>query len=246
MPSGSPIPHTTPAHPLFSFELLHEYRTPADRKKFSYTKFSTPLETVPGPVSLCGTLIETEFSGETVVSLRISDPTGICIAGIDERDSSLQAAAADLESPCFIYVLGKLRISTQKQPIPFIQAETVQAISKETRNSWICAAASSALERLKSAADSEFTAAFRERIAAALDTVQPPAPQKSAASASLSDEDVLELIISLYDGKSAQKAKVIEALTGKGLTPAEASVRIADLMEAGDIYAPKPDILKVL
>ncbi|HJJ36746.1 MAG TPA: hypothetical protein O0X27_06195 [Methanocorpusculum sp.] len=246
MPPGSSIPNTPSAQPLFSFELMHGYGIPTGGRKFSYTDFFTPLGPVTGPISLCGTLTETTMSENTVVSLRISDPTGICIAGIDERDSGLQKVAAELEAPGFVYVLGRLRVSSQRQLVPFIQAETVQTIAKETRNSWICAAASSALRRLESASDREFAAPFRERIAAALDAVQPPAPQKSAASASLSDEDILDLIVSLYEGKSALRSTVIDALAGKGLTPAESAARIADLLESGDIYAPKPDILKVL
>lgn len=246
MPSGSSIPHTPCAHPLFSFELMHGYGSPDGGKRFSYDGFATPLGNFTGPVALCGTLTETTMSGDTFMSLRISDPTGICIAGIDERDSQLQAIAAELEVPGFIYVLGRLRASAQRELEPFIQAESIRSITKETRNSWICAAASSALQRLASAKDAEFAAAFRDRIRAALDAAAPPAPQVSAASAALSDEDILDLIAALYEGKSAPKTKVMDALAGRGLSPAEAAARIAGLLESGDIYAPKPDILKVL
>jgi len=246
MPSGSSIPHTPPANQLFSFELMQGYGRPAEGRKFSYTEFFTPLGKFTGPVAICGTLTETTISGDIVRLLRISDPTGICIVGVDERDSSLQAVATELESPSFVYVLGQLRISSQKQCVPFIQAEIIQTITKETRNSWICATASSAIQRLESATDQEFASTFRKRISAALDTVLPPSPQISAASASLSNEEILDLISSLYEGKSAVKSKVVDALVSKGLTTSEALKRIADILESGDLYAPKPDILKVL
>ncbi len=246
MSPSSAVPHTAPAHPLFSWELAQGLGTPADGKRFSYNAFITPFGSFTGPVALCGTLTEITASGEAVAYLRISDPTGICIARSDERDTELQASVTDLDAPCFIYVLGKLRVSSQKQLIPVIYAETVRMITKETRNSWICAAASSALDRLETAADEKLREEFREHIAAALESVVPAAPHVSTASTALTDEEILDLISSLYEGKAAAKTKVMDALTAKGLTFTEAAMRIASLMENGDIYAPKPDILKVL
>lgn len=246
MSMPQPIPHTIPATPLFSWELMQGYGSPEPGKRFSYAGFTTPFGTFAGPVALCGTLTEIKASGTSVQSLRVSDPTGICMVNTDERNAALQSSVADLEAPCFLYLLGKLRVSSQPQQIPVIYAESVVPIAKETRNSWICAAASYALDRLESVPDSDFKTEFKEHIAAALEAVVPSAPQVSAASSALSDEDILDLISSLYEGKSAVKAKVLDALAAKGLTPAEASARISELMENGDIYAPKPDILKVL
>ena len=83
-------------------------------------------------------------------------------------------------------------------------------------------------------------------IADALDTVSPNIPMPSMASASLKDEEILTMIVSLYEGKSAPKQQVLDALIAKGLTPNEAKDRISLLMENGDIYAPKFNYLKVL
>ena len=238
-PSG--IRGCIPAVQLFSWELA-KARVISGRNG-SDTAFTTPFGTYSQSVSLCGTLTEVEKIGESVVSLRISDPTGICIVHIDGRDSELQTAAAVLEAPCFIYVLGRLRPSGIT---PSINAETVQIISRAARDSWIVDTASKAAARLASCTDETLKKEFSDIISAALDAVTPAKNTAASRSQTLSDEDILSLIKSLYEGKAAPKTKVLNALIEKGLTSAEANERIIHLMDEGDLYAPRADILKIL
>ena len=235
-PSG--IRGCVPAVQLFSWELA-KVRAFSGKDK----SFTTPFGKFPQGVSLCGTLTDVEKAGESVVSLRISDPTGICIAHIDGRDSNLQDAASSLEAPCFIYVFGRLRLLGTT---PVINAERVQTISRAARDSWIIETASNAAERLTSSPDETLRSEFSNAISSALDAVSPVKNDAAPRSPALSDEDILSIIKSLYEGKAAPRIKVISALTDKGLTSAEANERIVHLMDDGDIYAPRADILKIL
>ena len=61
----------------------------------------------------------------------------------------------------------------------------------------------------------------------------------------MTDEEVLSLIESCYEGKSAPREKVLDALKERGLTRQQAADIIARLMEEGECYAPKPDIIKI-
>ena len=56
---------------------------------------------------------------------------------------------------------------------------------------------------------------------------------------------ILSLIESCYEGKSAPKEKVLNALQECGLTKQQAAEIISRLMEEGECYAPKPDIIKL-
>ena len=165
---------------------------------------------------------------------------------IDGRDTELQDAASALEAPCFVYVFGRLRLSGPVPLIPVINAETVQMISRAARDSWIVETAAKAAARLTSCADETLRNEFSGVISAALDAVSPPKNTAAPRSLPLSDEDVLSLIKSLYEGKAAPRTKVLNALIEKGLTSAEANERIHHLMDEGDLYAPRADILKIL
>ncbi|HJJ39059.1 MAG TPA: hypothetical protein O0X42_02870 [Methanocorpusculum sp.] len=242
-PSG--IRGYVPAVQLFSWELA-KAKALSRGNAGADALFTTPFGTYSHSVALCGTLTDVEKNGESVVSLRLSDPTGICMVHIDGRDADLQSAAAALEAPCFVYVFGRLRLSGQMPLIPVINAETVQMISRSARDSWIIETAAKAAARLASCSDESLRTEFSAAVSAALDAA---APAKTAAvphSPELSDEDVLSLIKSLYEGKAAPRTKVINALIEKGLTSAEAADRIHHLMDEGDLYAPRADILKIL
>ncbi|HJJ46753.1 MAG TPA: hypothetical protein O0X32_00630, partial [Methanocorpusculum sp.] len=74
----------------------------------------------------------------------------------------------------------------------------------------------------------------------AVDTAKPK------EMAPISNEDILNLVQSLYEGKSARREKVIDALKIHGMTKEQAVKTISRLMEDGYLYAPKPDSLKII
>ena len=238
------IPNCSPANLLFSWEMARSTGKPSAGSPKG-PQFSTPFGEFTGFVCLCGTLTDKEKQEGGGLSLRVSDPTGLCIVIVEDRDIRLIQETEALEEPCFIYVLGKLRNSIRNDRPPLIYAETVTEISRSTRNNWITETANNTIRRLSSSSNEELKKEFSALIAAALETAQPPKAD-ARVHREYSDEEILEIVQSLYEGKAAGRAKVIKTLTEKGFSRTEAEERILTLMEQGDLYSPRPDILKVL
>jgi len=222
-----------PAARLFAVEL-----TEAKAYDKDTNKFSTKNGIFGKDIAFIGALIDIIESGDKITSLRLSDPTGVCTANLPINDNKLQKDAKELNVPSFIYVFGTLRVSSQTKITPELSVSVIKPVTRETRNAWILQTAEETLHRLN---DKPENAEFRKKIFAAVETAKP----KEAAPV-LSDEEILELVGSLYEGKSAQKEKVIESLIKRGMTKQQAMEAIVHLMDEGDLYAPKPDLLKVL
>ena len=226
-----PSPYV-PSTRLFAYELGMAKVDRADS-----TRFQTPYGTFSKEVCYIGTLTEINYSGGITASLRLSDPTGVCTVFLSPEKTVLQNTAEELDIPSFVYVFGTLRLSLQAKITPEISASVLKTVTKDTRNAWILNTAEETLQRISGKTEAD---EFKEKIRSAVDTAKP----KDIVI--LSDEDILKLVQSLYEGKSAKKDKVIDALKTRGMTKQQAVDTISRMMENGDLYAPKPDILKVL
>jgi len=222
-----------PAARLFAAELAEAKADEQDTRKFKTETGSFGKE-----IAYIGALIDIIKSGERIVSLRLSDPTGVCTAYLNSKDRELQNQAKELDVPSFLYIYGTLRVSEDTKFVSEITISILKPVTKDTRNSWVLQTAEDTLSRLQNSTDNE---EFKQKIIGVIETVKP----KEQAPV-LSDEDIFEVIRSLYEGKSAPRDKVIDALKSHGMTKQQAQETIARLMEEGDIYAPKPDLLKVL
>jgi len=222
-----------PAARLFAAELAEAKADELDTRKFKTETGSFGKE-----IAYIGALIDIIKSGERIVSLRLSDPTGVCTAYLNSKDMELQTQAKDLDVPSFLYIFGTLRVSTQTKLVPEIAVSILKPVTKDTRNSWVLQTAEDTLLRLQNCQNKDD---FKQKIIGVIETAKPKEQPPA-----LTDEDIFELIRSLYEGKSAPRDKVIEALKSHGMTKQQAQETIARLMEEGDIYAPKPDLLKVL
>lgn len=226
-----PSPYV-PSARLFAYELGMAKSVGTDS-----TCFQTKYGTFSKEVCYIGTLTDMGTSGEIITSLRLSDPTGVCTVLLNHDKTHLQEVAGELDVPSFVYVFGTLRLSAQAKITPEITASILKTISKDTRNAWILKTAEETLLRISGRSDAN---EFKEKIRSAVDTAKP------RDTVVISDEDVLNLVQSLYEGKGAKKEIVIDALKTRGMTKQQALETIIRLVENGDLYAPKPNILKVL
>jgi len=170
----------------------------------------------------------------------MSDPTGICVVNIDPRAEQLFEIAKGLDIPSFVYVYGTIRTRMSgKAPAAEISATVIKPVSRNARNSWILETAKDAAGRL-SRGEEEEREEYRSHLINAVSSAK-PAEKKQV----ISDEEVLSIIESLYEGKRAQRDKVLEAMQERGMTKQQAVETIARLMEEGECYAPKPDFIKL-
>ena len=225
----------TPASQLFAWEMSRASPVHGDSGRCR-----TPFGIFAKETAYIGTVIETVTAGDKIVALRMSDPTGICTVHLDPRNSGLYETAAELDVPSFVYVFGTIQTrSSGVADTAVLSAVVIKAVSRDARNRWILASAKDTAERLARFPKTE-TAEFRSLLQNAVSAAK-PAEKKQA----MTDEEVLSLIESCYEGKSAPREKVLDALKERGLTRQQAADIIARLMEEGECYAPKPDIIKI-
>ena len=223
----------TPASQLFAWEMARASPIHGDSRRCR-----TPYGIFSKETAYIGTVIETVSSGEKIVALRMSDPTGICTVHLDPRVNGLYEKAEALDVPSFVYVFGTIQTRSQGAASEAaISAVVISPVSRNARNSWILETAQETAERLLRFEETE---EFRSLLQNAVSAAK-PAEKKQA----MTDEEVLSLIESCYEGKSAPREKVLDALKERGLTRQQAADIIARLMEEGECYAPKPDIIKI-
>lgn len=230
---------SAPFHPascLFAWEMAHASPVHGDSGKCR-----TPFGIFSKETAYIGALTETIHSGGKIVSLRMSDPTGICSVHLDPRINGLYEKAEELEVPSFVYIFGTIqtRLSGTSETAE-ISASIIRSVSRDARNSWVLHTAQDAAVRLSRAEPSPAADEYRELLINAVSAAKPAEKKQE-----ITDEEVLSLIKSLYEGKSAPREAVLTALTKKNLTRRQAEELIARLMEEGECYAPKPDIIKL-
>ncbi len=225
-----------PASQLFAWEM--SYASPIHGAN---GRCRTPFGVHSKEIAYIGTLTETITSGDKIVALRMSDPTGICTVNLDPRAEGLYEKAEELDVPSFVYIFGTIRTRNSGVPAdPEISATVIKPVSRDARNSWILQTAYDTACRLEKLEPTGKIHEFQTIIKNAITTVKPPEKKQA-----ITDEEVLDLIHSLYEGRSAPRDKVLEGLKEKGMTKQQAVETIARLMEEGECYAPKPDIIKL-
>lgn len=203
--------------------------------------FKTPFGRFAENAACIGTLTDITETDGVPSALRISDPTGIITAIPDRSIPAAIEAASGLEPPAFIYVYGPLKIRRRRgMPVIELSAVCIRPVSRAARSSWTASAAASAISRLEQLPPSDLRTEYKEKILAALETIRP-----EPAAVQIPDEEILELIESLYEGRSANRQRVTDELRTRGMTPQQAADTLLRLMEQGDCYAPKPDLIKV-
>lgn len=123
----------------------------ADEKSPSY--LITPLGAMINRVMIAGVLLEKENTGteeEPMWKGRIQDVSGNYFINVGKFQPEAAAAMADLETPSFVAVVGKVRTFTVDDGRVFVSVrpERIININDATRNLWILEAAQSMWKRL--------------------------------------------------------------------------------------------------
>jgi hypothetical protein len=113
----------------------------------------TRLGAVVNRVLIAGVLTEKENMGSDEEPLwrgRIQDVSGSFFINVGKFQPEAAAAMADLEAPCFIAVVGKVRTYNADDGRVFVSVrpETVVEIDESVRKQWILSAAQSLWSRL--------------------------------------------------------------------------------------------------
>lgn len=113
----------------------------------------TQLGAVVNRVLLVGVLTEKENVGSPEDPLwrgRVQDVTGNFFINVGRFQPEAAAAIADLEAPCYVAIVGKVRTYTADDGRVFVSVrpETIVEVSEDVRLQWVLSAAKSLWERL--------------------------------------------------------------------------------------------------
>lgn len=114
----------------------------------------TPLGAKINRVLIAGTLTEKANSGsddEPMWRGRVQDVNGVYYLNVGRFQQDALAAMADLEPPCFIAAVGRVRTYTNEEGRTFVSVrpERIVRIDEATLNEWLLDTAKSAWTRLK-------------------------------------------------------------------------------------------------
>ena len=116
----------------------------------------SPLGAKMNRVLIAGVMTEKENIGspdEPMWKVRIQDVSGNYFVNVGRYQPEASAAMADLEAPCFVAAVGRVRTYTTDDQRVFVSVrpEHVVKIDEQTRNEWLLETAKSTWRRLKNA-----------------------------------------------------------------------------------------------
>lgn len=116
----------------------------------------SPLGAKMNRVLVAGVMTEKENIGtpdEPMWKARIQDVTGNYYVNVGRYQPEASAAMADLDAPCFVAAVGRVRTYTTDDQRVFVSVrpEHIIKIDEQTRKEWLLETASSTWRRLKNA-----------------------------------------------------------------------------------------------
>ena len=116
----------------------------------------SPLGAKMNRVLIAGVMTEKENVGspdEPMWKVRIQDITGSFYVNVGRFQPEASAAMADLEAPCFVAAVGRVRTYTTDDGRVFVSVrpEHIIMIDERTRNEWLLETAKSTWRRLRNA-----------------------------------------------------------------------------------------------
>ena len=116
----------------------------------------SPLGAKMNRVLIAGVMTEKENIGspdEPMWKVRIQDVSGNYYVNVGRYQPEASAAMADIEAPCFVAAVGRVRTYTTDDQRVFVSVrpEHVIKIDERTRNEWLLETAKSTWRRLKNA-----------------------------------------------------------------------------------------------
>ncbi len=138
---------------LFANELNSSTASMKGDEEMSPFYVITRLGAVVNRVLLVGVLTEKENVGSHEDPLwrgRVQDVTGNFFINVGRFQPEAAAALADLEAPCYVAIVGKVRTYTADDGRVFVSVrpETIVEVSEDIRLQWVLSAAKSLWERL--------------------------------------------------------------------------------------------------
>ena len=209
---------------------------------------NTIVQTLSGRVIskclFCGALTEIPDSHNAINSINIYDPTGILEVSYHTGNKTISTKLDETTLPAFVLCTGSIRCSAG---VCSPSLESIVPVSRDVRDTFVLAAADTLMEHLASTPVSPDVKSRICKIAEkALSTVQdnrPTPPSEEFAGAE--QAEALILRICSEQGTVAVE-ELIQTLSPKGIAREQALSVLTALINNGDCYQPKPDVIRLL
>ena len=138
---------------IFSKELNSSTESRKGTEEMSPSYVISPLGTMINRVMIAGVLTEIENAGseeEPMWRGRVQDVAGNFFISVGKFQQEASASMANLEAPCYVSMIGKVRTYTNAEGRTFVSVrpEHIVKIEEEAYNAWLLETARSVWDRL--------------------------------------------------------------------------------------------------
>ncbi len=200
----------------------------------------------------CGALTEVPDTNKQVAHLAIYDATGKLVVGYHTANTGISAVLKETALPAFVLCAAGIRCSAGTcMPI----LETLVPVSRTIRDTFVLAAADGLIARLEEGdigSDRKKQLVTMAETALATVHTEPPSPasvpevSEPVVNEAVSGAVVEEIHEMGDERKTVSLDALIAALATKGITPDTTRAALKTLIEDGDCYQPKPDLIRLL
>lgn len=193
----------------------------------------------------CGALTEIPDSQKPIQNLNIYDPTGILGVHYHTGNTEISAVLTKTTLPAFVLCTAGIRCSAGAC-IPML--ESVVPVSRDARDAFVLAAADDLIEHLAAAPalPQDLKNQCCSMAEKALSTVQTRTPAPPVADNADTDAAANLILECCKENKTVHIEDLIETLNGRGIIRETALAAINTLINDGECYQPKPDVIRRL
>lgn len=218
-----------------------------------HARVQTPSGRTISKCLFCGALTEIPQTQKPIQTITIYDPTGMVTAQYHSSNAEIAAFCTETTLPVFVLCTAGMRCSAGNC-VPML--ESIVPVSRETRDAFVLAAADDLTRHL--AASPEVPAeqktqccAMAEKALSTVQTAPPTATPTSTPSLPATEQAVLdtaeEVILACCDENGTVTVdELVEALHGRGIARETTLAVLTTLINDGECYQPKPNIIKRL
>lgn len=194
---------------------------------------------------VCGALTEIPDMAKPVMSLSLYDPTGMLVVGFHTGNREISAFLNETSLPVFVLCTGAIRCNAGNC-LPM--AESIVPVSRAVRDTFVVAAAADLIEHLEHSPDTSpdlkkrLCGMAEKALATVITENQGPVTPDDAVI-----EQVDKVIREISDDKNTVSVDVLIATLGEqGVSREIALAVLKTMINDGDCYQPKPDIIRLL
>ncbi|WFN35290.1 hypothetical protein L1S32_03995 [Methanogenium sp. S4BF] len=196
----------------------------------------------------CGALTEVPDTNKPVVHLTLYDPTGMLVVGYHTANKDISAVLKETALPAFVLCAAGIRC-TAGECMPML--ETLVPVSRSVRDTFVLAAADDLITLLEQPdMEPDRKKQLCKMTETALSTVLTGTPAPAAPEPVVDDAVLIAVVQEIRNGSDEKNTVRLDALMAaletRGITRETTRAALKTMIEDGDCYQPKPDLIRLL